>query len=119
LAVLSAIRADEVAEFAIDLCCLLDPAIEHGTPLAAILVQLEHTQEVACLENDFKRITEVVRETPYFLGVLKRDWRCAGRVSHTGAGSFAMWTNFDFDVMRKVGIVNAIVALSEDSRGWV
>src|SRR5271157_3593337 len=65
LAALSAIRADKVAELAIDLGCLLNPAIKHGTPLAAILVQFDHTQEVACLEDDLKCVTEVVREAPY------------------------------------------------------
>jgi hypothetical protein len=65
-----AVGANEIAELAVDFRCFLDSTIEHGSPLASALVEGRGSEEITGLEDDFERVTEVMREATDLLRVL-------------------------------------------------
>ena len=62
----SAVAADILAELPIDLGGLLDPVVEHGSPLRRVLVERYGAEQEAGLEHDFERVAEIVREAADF-----------------------------------------------------
>ncbi len=56
------VGADEVTQAAVNFRGLLDSAVEHGAPLAGVFVEIDGTEEIAGLEDDFEGVAEVVRE---------------------------------------------------------
>src|SRR5580658_4995184 len=95
----SAVLVNVIAKLAIHLCRLLHSLVKHLTPLSAILIELDHAQEIARLNNDLECVAEIVRVGADLLSLFHRDRRrveCFGhrrfRFSQLGALITALTT---------------------------
>ncbi len=73
---------DGLAQLEVEVECLLDAGVQHTEPVRGGLFELGHAEQVAGLDDDFKRVGEVVGEAAQFQGQFFRNG--GGGVGHSG-----------------------------------